>query len=76
MGVSEEGFENEDLINFFTYSLIKKIRIAHFKENVNTSCGEVKALLIFLFKNYLFHGTKAQQIFKLHIEQYDRFIAH
>lgn len=50
MGVRKEGFENEDLINFFTYSLIKKIRIAHFKRMLNTSCGEVKALLIFCLK--------------------------
>jgi len=47
MDVRKEGFENEDLINFFTYSLIKKIRIAHFKRMLNTSCVEVKALLIF-----------------------------
>lgn len=50
MDVMKEGFENEDLINFFNYSLIKKIRVAHFKRMLNTSCVEVKALLIFCLK--------------------------
>lgn len=48
MGVSEEGFENEDLINFFTYSLIKKIRIAHFKRMLIQVVGKSKHCSFFV----------------------------